>query len=98
MSAIDRTTVRKVAGLARLDLAGEDEARLAVDLERIVDYIRVLDELELSAEAPATVRPVGLRADLVSCESRVDEMLAGAPDSQGHHIRVPAVMTNKGKA
>mgnify|MGYP001293758878 CR=1 FL=1 len=98
MSTIQRSTVQKIASLARLDLAGEAETRLATDLERIVDYIRVLDELDLCAEAPENGRPVALRADLISCESRVDEMLAGAPDSQGHHIRVPAVMTNKGKA
>ena len=96
MSTITLETVRKVASLARLDLVGEAETRLATELERIVDYIRVLDELELSAEAPAIARPVALRADLVSCESRAEEMLAGAPDSQGHHLRVPAVMTNKG--
>ena len=96
MSSIDLVAVRKVAKLARLDFEPEEEARLAGELERIVDFVRVLDELDIPSEAPAFAEPVVLRADEVMNVGRVEEMLATAPDRQGDHLRVPAVMKDKG--
>ena len=98
MASIDRSPVRKVAKLARLELAEAEEARLAADLERIVDYVGVLDQLDLPAEAPAFASPLELRSDEVTCTDRADEMLRAAPDRQGDHLRVPAVMKDKGGA
>ena len=96
MTSIDRSTVRRVAKLARLELAEAEEAHLAADLKRIVDYVGVLEQLDLPAEAPAFAAPVELRRDEVTCTARLDDMLRTAPDRQGDHLRVPAVMKDKG--
>jgi aspartyl-tRNA(Asn)/glutamyl-tRNA(Gln) amidotransferase subunit C len=94
--SIDRDTVRHVASLARLQFKEADEARLAVELERIVGFVAVLEELDLPAEAPVLAVPTPLRPDEATNRSRVEDMLAGAPDRKDHHLRVPAVMKDKG--
>jgi len=95
VAAIDRETVRRVASLARLEFAPAEEEQLATELERIVGYVRVLEELDLPGEAPALTVPAPLREDRVRNPERPEAMLAGAPDRQGHHFRVPAVMEDK---
>jgi aspartyl-tRNA(Asn)/glutamyl-tRNA(Gln) amidotransferase subunit C len=94
--AIDPNTVRRVASLARLQFTPSEEEQLAADLEKIVGYVRVLEELELPAEAPALIVPAPLREDRVTNAPRAEDFLRGAPDRQGHHLRVPAVMKDKG--
>lgn len=96
MSRIDRDTVRHIASLARLEFAPEDEERLASELERIVDYVRVLEELEVEGSEGGSSASTPLRDDAVTNAQRVEEMLANAPDRQEHHLRVPAVMKDKG--
>ncbi|MEE2827797.1 MAG: Asp-tRNA(Asn)/Glu-tRNA(Gln) amidotransferase subunit GatC [Myxococcota bacterium] len=96
MSSIDRHTVRHIASLARLQFSPEDEERLAVELARIVDYVHVLEELEVPAESGSSSRATPLREDAVTNRSRVEEMLATAPDRQDFALRVPAVMKDKG--
>ena len=63
MGAIDPKTVRRVASLARLQFTPSEEEKLAADLEKIVGYVRVLEELQLPAEAPALTVPAPLRED-----------------------------------
>ena len=96
MGAIDPKTVRRVASLARLQFTPSEEEKLAADLEKIVGYVRVLEELQLPAEAPALTVPAPLREDRATNLPRAEAFLQRAPDRQGDHLRVPAVMKDKG--
>jgi len=93
---IDLDTVRHIASLARLRFTADEEIRLASELERIVGFVAVLEQLDLPAEDPVLAVPTPLRADRATNLSRAEDMLAGAPDRQEHHILVPAVMKDKG--
>ncbi|PSQ51729.1 MAG: Asp-tRNA(Asn)/Glu-tRNA(Gln) amidotransferase GatCAB subunit C, partial [Bacteroidetes bacterium QH_10_64_37] len=50
--SVSRDDVRHVAQLARLDFSAEEEAQMADELSRILDYVDKLDELDTSGVPP----------------------------------------------
>ena len=87
--------VRAIARLARLQLTAEEEERFASQLSDVLDYAARLREVDTSEIPPtASVLPMSapLRPDEVRpCLPR-EQLLAGAPDSEGGLFRVPRVL------
>lgn len=87
--------VRYLSALARLRFTPDEEARLAADLTRIVDYMDELRELDVEAVEPMAhvldstnvVRPDEVRQRI----SR-QEALNNAPDASEEFFRVPRVI------
>jgi aspartyl-tRNA(Asn)/glutamyl-tRNA(Gln) amidotransferase subunit C len=95
VSVIDRDLVRHVAHLARLRFEADEEERLLTEMARIVDYVDLLGELPDAGEdepAPDDPHPTPLRDDAPAPWPRSDDLLRGAPDRDGDHLRVPAVI------
>ncbi len=95
--ALTHEDVRKIATLARLRFASEDEERFAGQLARIVDYI---DQLQsFAGEAPAAEGPgVREREDVPQeCLPR-ERFLANAPASMDGFLLVPEVKGGGGDA
>ena len=94
-SKITLEEVQKVARLARLSL-GEDEARgLQHDLDAILGYVALLDEVdtkgvEPTAHAIAVAAP--LREDVIVPSLSQEEALAAAPASRDGGFSVPKVL------
>ena len=87
--------VAKVALLARLHLSEAERQEYAVQLGRLLDYVRVLDEVDT-----ADVEPMAHAVDLVNV-LREDELrpslaredaLANAPSTDGRFFLVPPVL------
>jgi aspartyl-tRNA(Asn)/glutamyl-tRNA(Gln) amidotransferase subunit C len=93
--AITRDEVRRVAALARLRLAPDEEERLTADLGHILDAFARLQALDTRDVPPtAHVDDFGaeLRADEV-CNPAADEaLLANAPARSGRLFRVPKII------
>ena len=93
--AITRDELRHVAALARLRLAPEEEARLAADLDHILDAFARLQAVDTSSVPPtAHVEDFGarLREDEVLNPAAGDELLSGAPAREGRLFRVPRII------
>jgi len=93
--AVTLDDVRKVAQLARLSFSPEEERRLIDDLNRMLDYVAALDELDTSNVAPtAHVLPITnvFRNDRERPSLSQEEALANAPSSGHGHFRVPRVI------
>ena len=93
--AITRDEVRRVAGLARLCLAPDEEERLTADLDHILDAFVRLQALDTTDVPPtAHVEDFGapLRADEVTNPSGNDVLLANAPARDGRLFRVPKII------
>jgi len=93
--AITREEVRRVAALARLRLAPEEEARLTGDLDHILEAFARLSALDTKAVAPtAHVEDFGalLRQDTVENPPAGDEPLANAPSRDGRFFKVPKII------
>ena len=92
---ITREDVRRVAELARLELAPDEEAALAGDLGAILGYVEKLAELDVSGVPPtAHVLDVGgvFREDRVDNAPNVERLLANAPDRWQGFFRVPKII------
>jgi aspartyl-tRNA(Asn)/glutamyl-tRNA(Gln) amidotransferase subunit C len=85
--------VRRVAKLARLELAPDEVVRMTAELSAIVGYVQKLGELD-TADVPPTAHVRLARAALRPDEPRAglphDEALAEAPRVAHEGFAVPA--------
>jgi aspartyl-tRNA(Asn)/glutamyl-tRNA(Gln) amidotransferase subunit C len=94
--ALSRDEVRRIAALARLRLSPGEESRLAGELSAILDYVRQLEELDVSGVEPMTHAlaqgETPFRADEVTPGLAPDEALANAPARSGTCFQVPRII------
>ncbi len=93
--SISRDDAAQVAKLARLELSESELSALAGQLSAILDYVAVLDELDVSAVEPM-VHAVELSNVLRPDEPRPSlpraAALSNAPKTDGKHFLVPAII------
>ena len=90
--SVDAKTVRKIAHLARLDVAEDRLAPLADELNGILSWIEQLNEVDVEGVAPmASVEdvPTPVRADVVNDGNIRDEILANAPKTEEGFFVMP---------
>jgi aspartyl-tRNA(Asn)/glutamyl-tRNA(Gln) amidotransferase subunit C len=90
--------LKKVARLARLELADPDLARLQPQISAILDYVAQLQQLETEGVEPlAHAVPIqnAFRDDVPAPSLPVDEALANAPHRIGNYFGVPAVFDTR---
>lgn len=95
MTHITADDVRKVAQLARLDLPEERIATYTVQLERILDYVAHLQQVDTEGVPPTTraVEVVNVtREDRVEPTPVREELLDLAPQREGDFFRVPKIL------
>ncbi|MGQ9873757.1 MAG: Asp-tRNA(Asn)/Glu-tRNA(Gln) amidotransferase subunit GatC [Chloroflexus sp.] len=92
--ALSEAEVRHVARLARIALSDEEIALMQAQLSAILDYIEMLQEVDVN-NVPPTAQVTGLttvwRPDVVGEMLTQEQALANAPDQQDGMFRVRAV-------
>ena len=97
MSRISADDVRKVAHLARLDLAEATIATYTSQLERILDYVAHLEQVDTDGVPPTTraVEVVNVtRDDTVNPTPVREELPNLAPEREGDFLRVPKILAD----
>ena len=92
---IDEATVRRIARLARIKVTDAEAKALEGELSGILDWVKQLDEVDTSSVEPMTrVVPMALkmRADVVTDGGIADDVIANAPEHEGHFFVVPKVV------
>jgi aspartyl-tRNA(Asn)/glutamyl-tRNA(Gln) amidotransferase subunit C len=87
--------VRKVAALARLSFSQEEEERLTQQLDKILQYMEKLNELDTESVDPlAQVVDIAnvLREDTVVREPILEELLSNAPARESDFFKVPKII------
>lgn len=87
--------VRRIAALAHLDFPEDDLRRLAGELDRILEYIDQLAQLDVDGIEPAlslTAEHPPPREDRAGECLTNEEALANAPESGRGHFKVPRVI------
>lgn len=93
--AIDRETARRVAHLARIEIAEADLDGMARELSRILAFMDQLAEVDVEGVEPMTsVTPMKLpwREDVVTEGNRREDILANAPETRDGYFVVPKVV------
>ena len=92
--AISRDEVLHVARLARLALTDDEVGRLTDELDKILDAVGIVSELDLTG-VPPTSHPLDLvnvwDEDELRPSLSLEEVFANAPDRDGDLFRVPPV-------
>jgi aspartyl-tRNA(Asn)/glutamyl-tRNA(Gln) amidotransferase subunit C len=93
--ALDKATVARIAGLARIRLAEAELEPLAGELSHILLWIEQLNEVDTEGVAPlASTAASGLpmREDRVTDGARRDDILGNAPQQARGFFAVPKVV------
>lgn len=96
MTQITQSDVQHLAQLSNLQLTTDEVVSLQVDLQNIIGYVQLLDELDTSGIEP-TYQVTDLknvwRADIVDNYGiNKDVLLALAPEKEAEQIKVPKVL------
>ncbi len=97
--ALERKDVEHVARLARLELTEEELAIYTRQLGDILGYVEQLNEANIAGVEPLAHGAHGanvFRDDRVGKSLDRAAALAGAPDEDGRHFRVPKVIDSGG--
>ena len=89
---ISDETIEQVGILAKLELSGEEKEAAKADMERMLDYIDTLNELDTSEVEPMShVFPVHnvFREDVVTNGDNQEQTLANAPLRKEDSFEVP---------
>ena len=92
---IDKETVEKVANLARLELAEDEKDAMIKDMNKILDFMAKLNELDTTGIDPLvymTNEVNDLREDVVKQQITTAEALQNAPKYTDDYFLVAKVI------
>jgi len=99
MSKIDRSTIRHLERLARIDLSPDELEAITAQLDRIVAMVETLQSVDVTGIEPtggmsheASVEGQHMRADDVTPGLDRSIVLTQAPDKTHEFFRVPRVI------
>ncbi len=95
MTRISKKEVERVAGLARLCLDSSELEAMARDMDRVLEYVATLDELDVRGIEPtAHAIPLAtpLRPDEAVSGMDPELAVANAPERTGTAFSVPKVL------
>jgi aspartyl-tRNA(Asn)/glutamyl-tRNA(Gln) amidotransferase subunit C len=93
--AVDATTVRRIAHLARIAVADDEVEHLRGELNAILAFVEQLSEVDVEGVEPMTsVTPMEMkkRPDVVTDGGIPDDVIKNAPAAQDGFFVVPKVV------
>lgn len=90
--SVDDKTVRKIAKLARLAIADENVPKMAAELNGILGWIEMLNEVDIEGVEPMTSAveiAMPMREDVVTDGNIQRQILANAPKADSGFFVVP---------
>ena len=93
--SVDKTTVAKIARLARINVPDDCLEPLTTELNGILNWIAELDEVNTDNVEPlasVTGHALPMRDDVVTDGNRLDDVLSNSPEGAGGFFVVPKVV------
>jgi aspartyl-tRNA(Asn)/glutamyl-tRNA(Gln) amidotransferase subunit C len=95
MMQLTAKEIQEIAMLARLRLTAEEEERLTEQLDKILQYMGKLNQLDTSTVEPFSqvvdmIDP--LREDIVTNQPNAEALLANAPAKEDAFFQVPKII------
>ena len=98
MSKITKDTVDKLATLSRLEFNGKEKEEILGDLNRMLDFVSKLNELDTTGVEPLIYMSDAnniLREDEVKTYITQKQALSNAPKKDSDYFKVPKVVEKK---
>lgn len=95
MKKINEELIDQLAHLSRLEFSTEEKQKILNDLNRILDYIDQLNELNTDNVEPLIYLAPNqniLRDDVVNETLKKEDALANAPKKDSDYFRVPKII------
>ena len=92
---IDNKIIDKVAGLSKLEFKGEEKEAIKKDMERILTFMDLLNEVDTEGVEPlkyVTEGMMDLRKDESHTEITKAQALENAPSKDSDYFKVPKVL------
>ena len=93
--SIDKDTVKRVARLARLSVTEEEAESLKGELNSILNWVELLNEVDVDGVNPMTsvvTQEMRKRDDVVTDGNYADRVVSNAPASEDNYFMVPKVI------
>ena len=91
----DKSTIEYIAHLSRLELDEEQESKMQADLEKILDWVDQLNEVDVEGIEPLyhmTENVNEVREDKARLTFSREQGLKNAPKQNGEYFFVPKVL------
>lgn len=96
MANLNKDTIKNLVKLSRIECSEQEQEALLKDLEKILSYIELLEEINTDNVKPCNHVLEGIanvmRDDVTGKTMPREDFLANAPSQIGGMIRVPPVM------
>lgn len=92
---IDDTLIDRLSTLSKLSFEGEDLDHIKKDLERMLDFLGKLEEVDTEGVEPLiyiTEEVNRMRRDVVTSDFTQEEALKNAPSKDSYYFKVPKVI------
>lgn len=92
---IDKTTIKKIAHLARLEFDENSAEKMSKDMSQILDWVEKLNEIDTENIEPLTTMSTEvniMREDIRGNHLEHEAGLKNAPKRDSDYFRVPKVM------
>ena len=92
---IDLKTVDKIASLSKLEFNGTEKERIAMDMNKMLDFVDKLQEVDTEGVAPLihiTSEVNVLREDVARIDITQKEALKNAPKKDSTYFKIPKVL------
>ena len=94
--SISEQKLQHLASLSSFELSETEVKDLSEDVNRIVDYISQLNQIDTEGVEPTyqtfEMENIWREDEIVPQEANREDLLATAPDTQDHQIKVPKVL------
>lgn len=93
--SVDQNTVRKIASLSRIKVQEQDLPKMADELNSILTWIEMLQEVDTDGVKPMTSAvhmEMKKRDDVVTKGGHAEIIVANAPETEDNFFMVPKVV------
>ena len=95
MKKVTKETIEHIADLARLNISEAEKGKITLEMEKIISYVDMLNELDTSDIKPMEhVIPIRniLREDVVTGSLGREKLMKNAPSQEDGCYKVPRVV------
>jgi aspartyl-tRNA(Asn)/glutamyl-tRNA(Gln) amidotransferase subunit C len=91
---LDKEKLKHYAFLARLTLSEEELETFSLQLQKVLDYVSKINELDLTDFEPLTnlLPSLPLREDKPEESKNREDIINNFPDKEGNYLKVPKIL------